>query len=170
MIRDTDHLLQSIASALVWRRKELTELRALIEGLDDKPLRQRVMIRSAVALLYAHWEGFVKKVGGYYVEYVASKHLPYKDLTPNFVALTLRSKFATLHANGKISGGNALADFFCSSLDSRSNIPYKTAIDTKSNLSSTVLSDIIDTLGLDIGDFITRFHFIDSNLVKRRNY
>lgn len=169
MIRTTQQLIDRIAEDLVWRRKELTELRALAQESDGE-LRSRVIIRSAVALLYAHWEGFVKKSSSYYLEFVASHRLPYKRLAPNFVGLTLLSKFNDLSASEKVSGGAVLADFFCTGLDRQSNVPYRNVIDTKSNLSSRVLIDIVSALGLDQSQFATRLNFIDSNLVSPRNH
>lgn len=169
MIRTTDQLIDKIATELVWRRKELTDLRALVQQFDGE-LRSKVLIRCAIALLYAHWEGFVKKTSAYYLEYVASHRLPYKKLAPNFVALTLKFKFSELSASEKISGGNALADFFCTSLDRQSNVPYKNIVDTKSNLSSKVLLDILSALGLNHSLFSTKLNFIDTNLVNPRNH
>lgn len=170
MIRTTDQLIGKIAEDLVWRRKELTTLRSLVQKFQDEPLSSRVLIRSAVALLYAHWEGFVKKSSYYYLEYVASHRLPYRKLAPNFIGLTLKSKFAELGASEKISGGNALADFFTTEMDRQSNVPYRNVVDTKSNLSSKVLIDILDALGFSTSLFDTRMNFIDSNLVNRRNH
>ena len=170
MIRTTNQLIDRIAQELVWRRKELTDLRALVQEFRNEPLRLRVLIRSAVALLYAHWEGFVKASSSHYLEYVASTRLPYRKLAANFVGLTLRSKYIELGVSDKISSGNALADFFCTALDLQANIPYKKVVDTKSNLSSTVLLDIIAALGLDESQFSTRLKFIDTNLVNPRNH
>lgn len=170
MIRTTDQLIEKIAQELVWRRRELTDLRALVQQFRDEPLRSRVLVRGAVALLYAHWEGFVKVSASHYLEYVASTRLPYRRLAANFVGLTIRSKFAELGFSEKISSANALADFFCTALDRQANVPYKRVIDTKSNLSSTVLRDIITALGLDESKFATRHNFIDSNLVNPRNH
>lgn len=170
MIRTTDQLVDKIAQELIWRRKELTDLRALVQQFRDEPLRARVLIRGAVALLYAHWEGFVKASASHYLEYVASTRLPYRRLSANFVALTLRAKFTELGASGKVSSANAIADFFCTAMDRQANVPYKKIIDTKSNLSSSVLQDIVAALGLDQSQFSTRLKFIDSNLVNPRNH
>lgn len=169
MIRTTDEFLEKVGEDLIWRRKELSELKGLVQETQGQ-IRSRVIIRAAVALLYAHWEGFVKKSSSYYLEFVSSHRLPYGRLSPNFVALALKSKFSDLAANEKISGANLLADFFCTSLNRQSNIPYKGAVDTKSNLSSKVLQDILAALGLDNRNFSTRMNFIDSNLVNPRNH
>lgn len=170
MIRTTDQLIDKIAQELVWRRRELTDLRALVQQFRDDPLRLRVLTRGAVALLYAHWEGFVKASASHYLEYVSSNRLPYRRLTANFVGLALRSKFTELGSSTKISSATVLADFFCTALDRQSNVPYKGVVDTKSNLSSIVLQDIIAALGLDGSQFATRLKFIDSNLVNPRNH
>ena len=144
-------------------------MRALVQECTGQ-LRARVLIRAAVALLYAHWEGFVKASGSYYLEYVASNRVPYRRLAPNFVALTLRSKFDEMGASEKISSANALADFFCTCLEAQSRVPYKNVVNTKANLSSKVLQDIISALGLDPSQFATRLNFIDTNLVSPRNH
>ncbi len=169
MIRTANELVDRIAEELVWRRRELTDMRALVQESSGQ-LRCRVAIRAGIALLYAHWEGFVKATAAHYLEYVASHRVPYRKLAPNFVALTLRSKFVEMKASEKVSSANALADFFCTSLDVQSRVPYKNVIDTKSNLSSKVLLDILTALGLDLGQFETRLNFIDTNLVNPRNH
>lgn len=169
MIRTLEDLIDKIAAELVWRRRELTDMRALVQASSGQ-LRARVVVRAGVALLYAHWEGFVKAAASSYLEYVASRRIPYRRLAPNFVALTIRSKFLEMRASEKLSSANALAEFFCSSLDSQSRVPYKNVVNTKANLSSKVLEDIVAALGLDRSQFATRFNFIDSNLVNPRNY
>ena len=169
MIRTVDSLIDRIAADLVWRRRELTELRGLAKRSEGQ-LLEKVIIRAGVALLYAQWEGFVKAAGSHYLEYVASNRLPHQQLAPNFLALTLRSKFHDLGASDKVSSANALADFFCSSLATRSKVPYKDIINTKSNLSSKVLEDIIAVLGLNHDQFRLDLKFIDGNLVNPRNH
>ena len=170
MIRSVEELIDCIGEDFIWRRKELTGLKSLIELHRKDAVYTKVLIRASVTLLYAHWEGFVRKSSSYYLEYVASQRLPYKKLSPNFLALTLKSKFIELGVNKKISSGNVLANFFCTELDQRSRLPYKDGIDTQSNLSSKVLVDILEALGLDLRDFETRLKFIDSNLVNPRNH
>jgi len=169
MIRTVNDLVDRVAAELVWRRRELTDMRALVQESSGQ-LRCRVVIRAGVALLYAHWEGFVKATASHYLEFVASHRIPYRKLAPNFVALTLRSKFAEMRVSEKVSSANALADFFCTSLDAQSRVPYKNVIDTKSNLSSKVLLDILAALGLGANQFETRLNFIDANLVNPRNH
>lgn len=169
MIRTADELIDKIAAELVWRRRELTDLRGLVHG-EKGALRSKVLIRASIVLLYAHWEGFVKKSGSYYLEFVAAQRVPYSDLTANFVALKLKSKFMEMGASGKVASGNAVAEFFCTAMTARSNVPFKNIVDTQSNLSSSVLEDILAALGLDASVFETKLKFIDVNLVNPRNH
>jgi hypothetical protein len=169
MIRTTEELISRVDKDLIWRRKELSELKGLVQETQGQ-IRCRVIIRSAVALLYAHWEGFVKTSSSNYLEFVSSHRLPYAKLAPNFVALALKAKFNELAASEKISGANLLADFFCTSLNKQSNVPYRGTVDTKSNLSSKVLQDILSALGIPQANFSKKMNFIDTDLVNRRNH
>lgn len=169
MIHTVEELYQQVDDDFIWRRRELSTLKALVGKYQEDQLYSKVLIRGAIALLYAHWEGFVKTSSSLYLEYVASHRLTYRQLATNFVGLTLRSKFNELNESKKMSSGNEMAHFFCTKLDDRSNIPYKNGVDTKSNLSSKVLVDIVQALGLDATPFETSLNFIDANLVNSRN-
>lgn len=168
-MRTIDELLTAIAEDLVWRRKELTELRALIQTHQGQ-LKERMLVRAAVALLYAHWEGFVKRCGTNYLEYISCQRVDCDKLTTNFLALTARSKVTEYIKNGDVAAGIKLADFYLNCSGKQSRVPYKKVIDTRSNLSSEALKSILAVLGLDAEKFSTRMPFIDSNLVNPRNH
>jgi len=54
-------------------------------------------------------------------------------------------------------------------MESRSNIPYKNVMTTKSNLSSKVFRDIVDKLGLDYAPYETKEKILDESLLETRN-
>lgn len=168
-MRTTDDLLRAISEDLIWRKKELTELRSLVNGYDGK-IRQRVLIRSAVALLYAHWEGFVKKSSTYYLKYVAMQRANLDQLQTNFLVLAARLPSGQANGGGGFKGGVELAEFYLNCAGRRANVPHKKMVDTKSNLGSNVLKDILLMLGLDDSTFLTKMQYIDSNLVNPRNH
>lgn len=91
-IRSLDQLVQFLDDELAWRKKELTTLKFML-GKSRK--RESVLLlRAALCVLYAHWEGFVKAAATSYVSFVSTRGLRYRDLTPNFVALGLRREIS----------------------------------------------------------------------------
>jgi len=60
-------------------------------------------------------------------------------------------------------------NFMVNELDDRCNIPIESAIETKSNLSSAVLKEIIISLGFDYTFFETKEKLIDVKLLYSRN-
>ncbi len=169
-MRTIDELCQKIADDLVWRRRELSSIRMAIENADKDKQLQRSLIRAGVALLYAHWEGFVKKIGSQYLEYVANQGRKANELTPNFIAIKLKTYLLDAVKSKKISTTHEVVDFFCNSLNKKLRIPYKGIIDTQSNLSSTVLTEIMYTLGLDNKPYEIKKNLINESLVNRRNH
>lgn len=165
-MRTEDEFLQHIAKDLVWRRKELTDIRALVQGAQGE-LRQNVLIRSAVALLYAHWEGFVKAAASAYLKFVAYQGVDCGRLAHNFLALAARA------SSGGQDGHSTdvkIAAFYASCDGVRARVPFKGVINTKSNLGSNVLKDILVVLGLSDANFATKMALIDASLVNRRNH
>ena len=59
--RTLELLFECIENEYQWRIKELSIFRNTILSTNGK--QQEGMIRAGVALLYAHWEGFIKKWG-----------------------------------------------------------------------------------------------------------
>jgi MAE_28990/MAE_18760-like HEPN len=169
-MRTRDELQQKVDDDLVWRRKELSNIKAAIQDSDQNLQRQTALLRAGTAVLYAHWEGFVKRAGSYYLEFVSNQRKPASELTSNFIAIKFKTQITDAAKSKKISTTHAVIDFFYNNLSSRLNIPHKGIIDTQSNLSSTVLREIISTLGLDISPYETKKNFIDESLVNKRNH
>jgi len=59
-IRTTEQLVDGVSTEISWRRKELTDLKSLVQKMAGVRSREDTITRAAFALLYAHWEGFVK--------------------------------------------------------------------------------------------------------------
>jgi hypothetical protein len=58
-IRTAEQLYDVLAADLIWRKKELSAYKLAMEAAERSPDRRQAFLRGAVALLYAHWEGFV---------------------------------------------------------------------------------------------------------------
>ena len=168
-IRTKEQLSDSLSADLAWRKKELADLKSLIDGANVASSREKTLLRSGITILYAHWEGFVKTASSSYLQYVAMQRLKYSELSNNFVALALKTKLAEAdETNRAVIFTEAIA-FIRSKLDERSSVPYKDVIKTGANLSSNVFRDISYVLGLDYSFYETKQNLIDEKLLFKRN-
>lgn len=169
-LRTPDELSDCLSNDLAWRKRELTDLKYFIDISTPSLTRGKVLGRCGVAVLYAHWEGFVKRAGRSYLEFVAMQRLPNSNLNVSLLTLSMRHKVDFSPDTQKASEYGKFTNFFLTLLAERSSIPYKTAVNTESNLSSVVLKEIIWCLGLDYKPFEVSEKFIDSTLLGRRNH
>ena len=167
-IRTEEQLSDRLATDLRWRKKELSEMKSLIEAKNVTDQRHKALLRSGVCILYSHWEGFVKLAANSYLEYVISKKLTYQELSSNFLALAMKEKLKEAKQTNKPSLYIPICDFFISELNQRSILP-KNVISTGSNLSSEILKEITSILGIDFSIYSTKSRVIDTQLLKTRN-
>lgn len=165
-IRSDSEFEDFIASEFSWRRKELTNIRNI--ALSSRRSAQEALIRSAVAILYAHWEGFIKKASIAKIKYLSSKGYKYHQLNSSFTAFAALSDFDGQIPTKKF---DAIAKLTGGGLDLNRGIPHDAEkyIDTKSNLNSEVLRDIALKVCLDYGDFELKENLIDESFVGLRN-
>jgi hypothetical protein len=169
-IRTAEQLSDRLATDLAWRKKELSEMKSLIEAKNVSDQRHKVLVRSGVCILYSHWEGFVKLAANSYLEYVISKKLTYQELSSNFLALAMKEKLKEAKETHKPSLYIPVCEFFLSELNQRSILPKpKDVISTASNLSSEILKEITYILGIDFSIYSTKSVLIDTKLLKTRN-
>jgi hypothetical protein len=167
-IRTAEQLSDKLSTDLAWRKKELSEIKSLVEAKNVSDQRHKALLRSGVCILYSHWEGYVKLAANSYLEYVRSKRLTYKELSSNFLALAMKEKLKEAKETNKPSLYIPVCDFFLSELNQRCILP-KDAISTASNLSSEILKEITDILGIDFSLYSTKSVLIDTKLLKTRN-
>ncbi|WP_392567193.1 MAE_28990/MAE_18760 family HEPN-like nuclease [Halomonas sp. 707B3] len=141
-IRTKEDLVDRIGQDYVWRLREISELKNLIEEPLISDIRKRVLCRSGIALLYAHWEGFVKKSGTYFLEYVSSQRHNISDLRSNFITLLVRGRIDKASEANKYSAFDEVTRYILDNQSTRAKIPTKNVVDTQSNLSSKVLKDL----------------------------
>src|SRR5687768_8678129 len=100
-IRTLTDLNDYLNEELRWRRSELIVLKALVD--TARPHQRPTVIRVGLCLLYAHWEGFVKQATSAYLDYVVRQGLNLCDLTPNIVAIALRSRLRAVEPSNRIT-------------------------------------------------------------------
>lgn len=167
-IRSTLELTEALDSALAWRKKELSALRILI-ATRGREHERAALRRAALPILYAHWEGFAKHAATCYLELVRHQGRSYEDLRENFVALAVRGRIRRARGSRRLSVHIPLVRFLLFEQDQQARFPIAGSIDTESNLSSSVLRDLLETLGLDYDPWVPRELLIDGSLLKTRN-
>lgn len=160
---------------LNWRKQELTDLLFLAKKSD-----KTVVLKSLILLLYAHWEGYIKKSGKIYVKYVVEKKIPIKDLTYNFKAAAIKGNISKcIDQNNALTLSNELEFIskylklekkkFKINIDPDKDTD-KSVIDTSSNLNPKVFKNICSVLGITYNEAIEiRKQYIDRSLLYTRN-
>ena len=87
-IRTIQDLQDALDKELSWRIFELSHLRKALALPGQK--EQASLIRASVAMLYAHWEGFIKQSASYYLDYVNRKGLCANNASDPFIYLWLK--------------------------------------------------------------------------------
>jgi hypothetical protein len=165
-IRSADQLFIHLDDEMAWRLKELHELRSSVKTAKGKNVDAHV--RAGVAMLYAHWEGFVKKAANAYVAYLAHRADSNRDLQPCFVALGMRSLVVASQDSSKSDASVATVSYLLAEMDKPVKLP-KDAISAQSNLSSVVFTNILGWIGIDVAPYEPRFPLIDKTLLETRN-
>ena len=98
-VRTASQLIERLDDELAWRLHEIASLRDAIRR--SSPPAQTALIRSAVALLYAHWEGFVKAAAVHYGSYISSTGITFSEAHLSFSGLKALGHVKQLHAINK---------------------------------------------------------------------
>lgn len=165
-IRSIDDLTDYLDDDLAWRRKEVIELRAIAKSAKAK--KADVHVRAGVALLYAHWEGFIKNAANAYVVFVSTRGMKTRELQDSFVALSVKTKLASMGESGKSSVAVPVIAHLMRTLDQPVLLPAA-GITAEGNLKSEVFANIAGWLGIDLEKYTPRFKLIDETLLASRN-
>ena len=160
-------MLQDYLDAEIsWRIKELANLKIAI---SQPRLEKKTLIRAAVCIMYAHWEGFVKSASLAYLNLVNNQRLNYDKLSACFVVFGVKKYLHDLKTAARASVNIAAVEFFLSNLQARAQLKLSRAVDTESNLSSTVFDNIAVSIGIDPSGYQHKYHLIDQSILNRRN-
>lgn len=166
-VRTPDMLYDAIEKEYIWRIDELSLYKESVKKASNKTIRN-TLIRGGVTILYAHWEGFIKRVADLYYEFVSYQKHIIGDLNNCFVSIILRADLQQLTDSKKLKTHN---EIIASWIDKKETIAYfstNSPIKT-SNLNFTVFEDVCVMIGIDSKQFELKKHFIDKKLVESRN-
>ena len=64
-IRSLDELNRFLDNDLAWRKKELTTINFMVSRSREH--ERGILLRAAICVLYAHWEGFIRNAATSYI-------------------------------------------------------------------------------------------------------
>lgn len=166
-LQTQNQLQDFLDSELGWRIKEISTLKAAVKS--SAFISEQTLVRASVALLYAHWEGFIKSAATGYVTYVNNQGLRYSELKTCFVVLGFKKALHDVQQSKQSQVNATLIDFLRDGLDGKSKLKIDTAINAESNLSASVFENILHAVGFDTAPYEAKAHLIDESLLKRRN-
>jgi hypothetical protein len=174
--RTINYLYDLIENDYAWRITELSNFRgSLLVEKNEKA--QKAEIRAGIALLYAHWEGFVKQVTNWYYEFVGFQSLTIEELNDSFASIVLRGDLNVLGDSNKLKDHRRVIRTLFEEMNKTANFSKTSPIRT-SNLTFEVFEDVCILLGIDINEFEERYRrkfdrsvklTINEDLVGQRN-
>lgn len=161
---------------LSWRKKEISDLFLLAKVNEEN----ETLLKSLILILYAHWEGYIKKSSKLYIKYVVEEKVKIQELTMNFKAIAMKEiAKACIENSDKLTLVKELE--FLQRSNGLDNIKFKIRVDpdndeedsiisTQHNLKPKVLKNIINILGCKyIAALEARENYINSSLIFNRN-
>lgn len=165
-----EKLQDALDKDLAWRKKEMLSLRLLVES---DSVNESILLRAGIALLCAHFEGFIKYSSNCYVAYVSGQKVASNTLKNGFIAIKMEKEFKACSDSAKHSVHARLIDKYNSIVNDkyfRLDVnDEELFIKTNSNPNCDVIKDILLTLGIETDLFETKKNYIDSSLLEKRH-
>lgn len=160
-----EDLLDKIFNNTSRRKKEILFLKLQVE-------KNNSLCRPLYPMLCAHFEGTVKELSNYYIDYISSRNIPYCDLKTNFKALVLRSEFESVKNTAADHNRVPIIEKIESLNSENFNIVqsgHKLLISTNGNPKPETLDIILKSIGLETDIFTLKENFINNQLLSIRH-
>lgn len=150
-----------------WRLKEISDLRKL--AITAGAGYEVALRKAGIALLYAHWEGYIKFVGEAYIKYVAMRKFRLTLLSDEFFAVEISGILRKYEGSYGISSKLALvADWRSLEVSQFKNFREK-GISTGGNLNYERFSEICRLLKIDPNKVVSDPDYLDRSVLGVRN-
>jgi hypothetical protein len=156
---------EEIETDLDWREGELAVLRILLSNKSLPKREKIVLLRSAWALLYAHYEGFCKFALAVFYDAVRKSGVTCQSLPFNTQCFALIEPIKTIRNLPIADFIAALSTFKVKHLDNSPSFPD---IETNSNLYSSTLENLLKDADIVLPSLNLHNKKLDT-LVRRRN-
>jgi hypothetical protein len=166
--RTASQLLGQLDADLAWRLQEITSVRRAIRRADG--VDESALLRAAIPLLYAHWEGYIKGCAGRYAAFISGLGVTFGEVQRSFMGLKALSQVKTLHAISKrLFTSSELLDSLYAIEFEKVTLPVDGYISNVGNLNFDMFEQIAGFLAIDAKPYAVKKPLIDESLLGRRN-
>ena len=124
-IRTVAQLQEALDAEIVWRIREIATFKLVTKTEEGN---RKAFLRAGVALVYAHWEGFIKAASAAYLNFVDSQGHMYRDLKSCFAVFGLKGKLALLGQSQQAKSNIEAFDFVLGELDRKARMTMSSAM------------------------------------------
>jgi hypothetical protein len=165
---DIDSFSRYVTDDFTWRVKEISDLKEII--YRSGTAYSIVAHKAALALVYAHWEGYVHCVTDAYLKYIAKRKYKYIELVPSFQAVGLTSNIKEWQSQRDSIALRLKIVNSVRALDTEQfkGVP-RGAVSTGGNLNFDRFKNICEVMMLDPSGIIADKQFLDEQVVGARN-
>lgn len=161
-------LIAVLDRELSWRRTDLVFALRLVQRSGGSEVDSAV--RAAVPLLYAHWEGFVKKAACHYGDFLSAQRLRFGDVVLSLSGMRAQSYVSSLgDIKKRIYAASELLQSIREIEDERVSISVSSHIDRMGNLNHDMLMQIVKFFDLPSHKYETLGPLLDEALLNHRN-
>jgi len=157
--------IDAISQDLDWREKEIASMRVLLSSPSITRSQKSALFRAAWAMLYAHYEGFIKNTLTIFFDEVERSTNRCELLPFNTKVFALQE---TLKSMKNLAYDNMLVEIEKFQNMHYTNPPKFPNVDTKSNLWPNILINLLKIADLDI-TVVEKNEAKLKTLVSRRN-
>ncbi|WP_454624008.1 MAE_28990/MAE_18760 family HEPN-like nuclease [Bradyrhizobium cenepequi] len=165
---DPDSFTILVTEDFTWRVRELSDLKQVIRlsGSSYAPVARK----AALALVYAHWEGYVVFVAAAYLTYIAKRKPLLSKLMPSLHAVSLTSHIQEWQRQRDSIGLRLKMVEVFRSMEGQQfrRVPHG-AINAGGNLNFERFADICKIMMINAATIITDGEYLDSEIVGVRN-
>jgi len=165
---DPDSFTVLVTEDFTWRVRELSDLKQVIRlsGNSYAPVARK----AGLALIYAHWEGYVVFVAAAYLTYIAKRKPVLARLMPSLHAVSLTGHIQEWQRQRDSIGLRLKMVEIFRSMEAQQfkKVPHG-AINAGGNLNFERFSDICRVMMIDAATIITDKEYLDNEIVGVRN-
>ena len=166
--RTASQLQEKLDEDFIWRLQEISTIRRSIRNASGKG--QTALLRAAVPLLYAHWEGFIKIAAFRYGGYISSIGITFREVKTNLSGLKALAYVKQLHPISKrIFVASELLAALYEIEKEGVKINLEDHISNVGNLNFDMFEQIAAFLCIDPTGYSAKKQLIDESLLSQRN-